>query len=241
VKPVIKSIKFKRDFRSFKKDAEFQFKPGVNVLVGDQGAGKSTMIELLRSKLEPKTFGESDSSYRAKSIEAHDKIDDLVEVTTDKKKKVVAFDFERESARDMSQLLHDMLDVQLFAMKASHGQGNLASLNSLIEKIAKDRDAVDVILLDEPDSALSPRNCYGLVGILHGLASKWNKQVIVSAHNPIVIHGRHPLIQKDPFWTEVLSLEEKKWMPSDIFMLLQLSPVERKPREKAQEKGKKTT
>ena len=236
---MIKSIQFKKDFRSFKKGDKFEFKPGVNLLVGDQGAGKSTLIELMRSHLEPKKdFRESDSTWRAKSIMAHEKIEDLVSIETQKGKKVFAFDFERESARDMSGLHYDMIEVQLVAMKSSHGQGNLASLGSMLEKMSKDKDAVDIILLDEPDAALSPRNCYGMVGILHSMATKWNKQVIVSAHNPIVIRGVHPLIQKEPFWEDVLSLEDKKWMRSDEFMLLQLLPADRNPREKAKEKGK---
>lgn len=221
---MIKSIEFKKEFRSFKKGERYDFNSGVNLLVGDQGCGKSTMIELIRSALEKdRSFNESDSTYRAKSIKSQFKVEDLVTIEAEKDAKIVAFDFERESPRDMSALHYDMLEMQLFAMKASHGQGNLASLNMLMERISKERDSIGTVLLDEPDAALSPRNCYGLLNILNALASKWNKQVIVSAHNPILIKGRHPFA-KDNYWTQVLSLEDKKWMDGDAFLLLQLAP-----------------
>jgi predicted ATPase len=229
---MIKSIEFKKDFRSFKQGERFDFRPGVNLLVGDQGSGKSTLIELLRSALESNKFSESDSTWRAKSIVAQHKIDDLVSVETESNKKIIAFDFERESPRDISALHYDMLDMQMFAMKASHGQGNLSALSSVVDKLSKTKSSVGTILLDEPDAALSPRNCYGLLNILHAIATKWNKQAIVSAHNPILIRGAHPLEKgKEPYWKEVLSLEDKKWIEGEMFLILQLLPNE-KSREK---------
>ena len=74
---MIKSITFKKDFRCFVKGDKFDFRSGINVLVGDQGSGKSTLIELIRSKLESNKFDSSDSSYRAKSIVLFNKIDDF--------------------------------------------------------------------------------------------------------------------------------------------------------------------
>jgi len=242
---MIKSVSFKKDFRCFLKGDKFDLKPGINVLVGDQGCGKSTLIELIRSKMEPNIkFNESDSSYRAKSIMMHDKIDDLVDITMDANTKCVAYDFERESARDMSALHFDMIGEQLASMRASHGQGNNISMHRILEKILKSKDEVNVILLDEPDAAMSPRSCYGLLLILQALQNKWQKQVIVSAHNPIIIKGHHPVLKKEyqNIYSEVLSLEDKMWMSSSNFMLSQLLDAETNAKyrklEKSHEKEK---
>lgn len=231
---MIKSIKFKKDFRCFKTGEMYTFKPGVNVLVGDQGSGKSTLIELLRSLQKKKGFNESDSSYRANSISAFSKIEEIVDIDADDKK-VVAFDFERESPRDMSAIHFDMMSEQITAMKSSHGQGNLLAIDRVLKQVMNDQDSIGTIMLDEPDAAMSPRSCYALVNMINGVTTKWNKQIIVSAHNPIIIRGVHPLVKKEPFWTEVLSMEDKVWMANDVFMLLQLIP----PAEKSDEKGTK--
>lgn len=224
---MIKSITFKTDFRSFKKDQKFEFKPGINVLVGDQGSGKSTLIELIRLQLESQKS--SDSSYRAKSIEVHYKVEDLIDLELSKPNvNCLGYDFERESARDMSAIHFDMVGEQLFAMKVSHGQGNLASLNRLLSNMLKLN--VDVLLMDEPDTAMSPRSCYNLLQILYGIESKWKKQVILSAHNPILIRGIHPLFKKEfqSIIPEVFSLEDKKWISGSDFLLGQLLPKKEK-------------
>jgi|SRR6185436_2834842 len=221
---MIKTVLFKKDFRCFSKGDKFEFRSGINLLVGDQGCGKSTLIELIRSKLEPNLgANDTDSSYRAKSIISNHKIDELVEIITDHNTKCFAYDFERESARDMSAIHFDMVAEQLAAMKSSHGQGNHISLNRSLGKISKSKD-IGVVLLDEPDAAMSPRSCYNLLLVIKAIAEEWKKQIILSAHNPIIINGHHPLLKKDlqSIFTEVLSLEDKKWMRSAEFMLYQL-------------------
>jgi predicted ATPase len=224
---MINSITFKQDFRCFKKDDTFEFRQGINVLVGDQGSGKSTLIELIRLKFEPKhSIDSNDSSYRAKYIDLHNKIDDLVEIKTSENSKCIAFDFERESARDMSMLHFDMISEQIASMHLSHGQSVLILLKRILDKVLKSKDNIETILFDEPDASLSPRSCYSLLEIFRGLVEKYKKQLIISAHNPILIYGVHPMLKKEfqNIYDEILSLEDKKWMRSKDYMLYQFLP-----------------
>jgi len=93
--------------------------------------------------------------------------------------------------------------------------------------------------------AMSPRSCYSLLLILQALQNKWGKQVIVSAHNPIIIKGHHPVLKKEyqNIFSEVLSLENKMWMNSSDFMLSQLLDAETNAKyrklEKSHEKEEK--
>ena len=206
---MIRSITFKKDFRSFKKDDAFTFKPGVNILVGDQGSGID-IIDLHRS---PGTIVAPILWFG-----------DIVSIEADKQV-VIAFDFERESGRDKSALHFDMIDMQIGAMRSSHGQGNLMAIDRVLSKTKKELETVGTVMLDEPDAAMSVRNVYGLVRMINGIASKWKKQVIVSAHNPIMINGIDPLVNCDAFWTEVLSLEHKAWMGVEEFISSQLVPL----------------
>lgn len=43
----MKSIVFDKEYRCFKKGERYEFKPGLNLLVGDQGCGKSTIISCM--------------------------------------------------------------------------------------------------------------------------------------------------------------------------------------------------
>jgi len=224
---MIKSITFRKDFRCFAKGDTFEFKPGVNVIVGDQGSGKSTLIELIRVCFEA-TKGDNDSSWRGRTLENHKDIGKVITLEDEENTSIIAIDFERESVRDMSQMLYDQMDMQMFGMKASHGQSNLAMLNKFLKRVVDDKESkITTVIMDEPDAALSPRSCYLLIGAIHKLATKYNKQVIVSAHNPIVIEGKHPLM-KDIFWNEVLDLEMKRWQKSNIFLPLQAAPIAQK-------------
>ena len=65
-----------------------------------------------------------------------------------------------------------------------------------------------------------------LLEIFRGLIVKYNKQLIISAHNPILINGVHPMLKKEfqKIYDEILSLEDKKWMRSKDYMLYQFLP-----------------
>ena len=43
----LNKIKFKEDYRSFLKNFEIEFGTGTNLIVGDQGTGKSSILSLL--------------------------------------------------------------------------------------------------------------------------------------------------------------------------------------------------
>lgn len=188
---MLRSIKFKTDYRCFKKDTEFTFssseprfeKSGLNLIVGDNGCGKSTLLELLINR-QPRL----------------EKREEILEYVVNEQSKIYLLDFERQNPRKSSRIEHAYEAAMLFM---SHGESN-NHLISTINKIEKG----SIILLDEPDMSLSIRSINNLYKTLKENAR--TKQIICSVHNPLLIS----------YVDEVLSLEHGKWISSKEFIEL---------------------
>lgn len=70
---------------------------------------------------------------------------------------------------------------QIQQMKLSSGQVSISLLNSKLSDIEKFRNGV--VILDEPCRGQSIKNKLRLVGLIAGLESKLNCQVIVTTHS----------------------------------------------------------
>ena len=126
-------IEMLKDFRVLKKGEIFDFKPGVNLLVGEQGTGKSSLLKVIMGR----------------HIEKN-----LVKFTTDGNVETREFDFEKDNPR-----LGKSIDTiaQLSCILSSHGQ----MVKRLVEEMTKWKDVA--IVMDEPDMALSIRSCHFLI------------------------------------------------------------------------------
>jgi predicted ATPase len=171
---MLESITFLKDYRVFKEGQVIEFKPGLNLLVGDQGTGKSSLLKLI-----------GDNAYEI-----------VHAITTENQSiKTCFFDFEKMNARTKSYI-DSPYDVA--TRFASHGQVN----NKLLASMRELGDTL--ILMDEPDMALSIRSIYKLYELLKSIPN----QIICSVHNPLLIE----------LVGEVLSLEHSKWMHSEEFI-----------------------
>ena len=202
-----KSFGWTKDKTVFKKGLEIDIEPGVNLLVGDQGSGKSTLIELVRTWLEP---DKGMSDRMAKRLQRKD-----VRGTLDVRGKgldkirLLALDFEKDTARTATSFDWggpiDTVGFLMFANKASHGEANKIALNMLLMEVTKDykekgKVKPTVILLDEPDAALSIASVLSLHMVLRSLV-RLGCQILVSAHHPFLLGC----------FDKVYSLEQKKW------------------------------
>lgn len=189
---MIHFIGFTEDWRCFKADDAFFFRPGVNLLVGDQGCGKSSL------------FGAIQGAGSAKPQSKFKHLKEKTEIDCDPCK-VFMFDFEHENPRTMSYFGNDTL-FQVGSMFKSHGECNVALVKSM------HTSDTCILLVDEPDTALSIRSCKLLVQQFQSLADN-GSQVIAAVHNMAVIQA----------FDEVLSLEHRKWMSSAEFIASHLT------------------
>ncbi len=158
----LKSIKFKEDHYSFKKGDEFEFRPGVNLLVGDQGVGKSTLLQLLTNPCSLGLVTEFDISPCDYSYH----------------------DAEKMSARikDPNPNDSDNYVSGIMSRFVSHGEYQL----NFIDSIPKFEDTL--ILLDEVDMGLSIRSIYKLVRNLKK-SIKCNNQILIATHHPLLMES----------------------------------------------------
>lgn len=193
---MLSSITFAKNFRCFKADERIDLRPGINLLVGDQGAGKSSLLALLRG------YGGDRKALSAMSVE---EARSTVKVaSTGDRFKSFGFDFEKENPRTLPGLTDQGTFFQIGSFFRSHGEMVKAIIASLEEAATKEPH---LVAFDEPDAGLSPRSAVELLRIMR-LVTASGGQVIASVHNPILMLGV----------PEVLSLEHRRWMTGREFL-----------------------
>lgn len=199
---MINALMFKGTYRTFRKDDLIIFVPGVNLLVGDQGSGKSTILQCLAALGGCKT-----------PFWKRDRTEDIKKVATllvDKPAPVFAHDFENDSPRTspsfetMGTIPFSLAHAQ---MRMSHGQAS----NTLTPLIAQMKDAY--IILDEPDSGMSCRSALALAEAFKKAVEN-GCQVIASVHHPWLIEA----------FDRVYSVEHKDFMKSEEFLASMREP-----------------
>lgn len=138
-------------------------KPGLNLLVGDQGTGKSTLLKLLAKG----DNGVSATLANSNPIQS------------------VFFDSESHNPRIQSDLDGRMPTHTVLSSKfQSHGESSLPIILQLIEETQSNGL---ILLLDEPESGLSLRSQYKLASKLAALTT----QAFVSTHSLVLMEAAH--------------------------------------------------
>lgn len=196
--PILSEVRFRRAHRCFGARRRLTFQAGVNLIVGDQGAGKSTLVRLLREA------GGDLPNARARARE-------VVELTVQRAGPMFVCDFERDNLRTLSGFVDGAMEAQIASIFSSHGEASLPLVEHLL---AGPEAAGALVILDEPDTALSPRSARRLAALLDAHAAGGG-QSICAVHNPIVIASQ----------PKVLSLEHRRWMDSGAFLASHEEPA----------------
>lgn len=231
----INSIKFIKDMIPFKDGEEFEFRKGVNLFVGDQGCGKSTMLHVMMH--DKSEYGE------VVKVDRNPFAGDYIYLDTERHnprnlsgesggradvaavREYLTFAVDKNNA-DGNWLEHaewhmkkwlnrfggesEMLNTTIISRFKSHGETLLPMLENFVD--AK----TGLVFIDEPETALSMRSQYRFVEIIK--KARDNKcQVFVSTHSRIIIEGVAEFMDKP----EILSLEHRCWMSPEKFIKTQ--------------------
>jgi predicted ATPase len=163
-------------------DFELEFKTPVTFLVGENGSGKSTVLEGLAWKLGfSAQGGNKDNSY-ADGADGH-ALGWAMQWSW-RQRVTDGFFLRAETFFNFATYLEEVGSSFLaYGGKSfheqSHGEGFLALFENRIED--------GVYLLDEPEAALSPGRQLTFLSILHQLASMKVAQFIIATHSPILL------------------------------------------------------
>jgi predicted ATPase len=156
--------------------------PGITVLVGENGSGKSTVVEMMAEAygLNPQGGSIMAPAIRVRRTEprAGHQLGVVRGAGThaawayflraDTMHSLYTYLEENRSNRTPPERFHEL----------SHGQGFLEILRTRVNQRG-------FYLMDEPDAPLSFVSCLSLVSLLHDLAAA-GSQVIVATHSPVV-------------------------------------------------------
>ena len=176
----------------------------ATVLVGDNGSGKSTIVEAIAALLGvPAGGGSNQAMFQVRPSESP--LPQLLRLERSAGASRWAYFLRAETMHALYTYLEELprpTDTDLH--DRSHGEGFLAILE---RKFAGD----GVYLLDEPESALSFTGCLALVGHLHAIVAR-GAQVILATHSPVVAALPGAQILELGDW----GIRESTWADTDL-------------------------
>ena len=194
-------IEYLSGLRAFKNGKTYEFKPGVNIIVGKNGCGKTTLMNLIKKYL---LVDYSECSAGEWNCNINDICFGLGENKHMYGGADVYADYQRNTFRfchagerkENDEIFADMHSTnEFFGQKwASTGQGVLQSLMQLGDNYPQYMKYIHdhiidgdewTILMDEPDRNLDIENIGQIRGILN--VHKPHTQIIAVVHNPLLI------------------------------------------------------
>ena len=138
------------------------------MLAGENGSGKSTLLHSIAYALR----GENTDGYVYKL--------DPGAVTPGR---AYLFDAEHHNPRVQLDLFKDQPEMLEFLKMASHGQVMLSMFKETFPKLPEGT----ILLLDEPEMALSVSNQHRILKMLKELVAQKNFRIVCATHSPVLI------------------------------------------------------
>ena len=162
------------------------------MLTGENGSGKSTLLHSLFYALKNEQV--EGFVYRWQGAEAVDR------------DSVYLFDAEQHNPRMQMQHFKDQPQMQEFLQSASHGQVMLSLFRESFPKLPDGT----ILLLDEPEMALSISNQRRILKMLQELVDQKHFRIVCATHSPVLLEAPE---------TYVINLDDyinKNILPTDL-------------------------
>ncbi len=140
------------------------------MLQGENGSGKSTLLHSIHYALR----GEKVENYVYRLDPREVKIGQSF-----------LFDAEQHNPRMQLEIFQDQPEMLEFLKMASHGQVMLSMFKETFPKLPDGT----ILLLDEPEMALSTSNQRRILKMLMELVEKKNFRIVCATHSPVLIEA----------------------------------------------------
>jgi predicted ATPase len=145
------------------------------MLQGENGSGKSTLLHSIHYALQ----NERVDGYVYRMDPGEVKIG-----------KSFLFDAEQHNPRTQLDLFRDQPEMIEFLKMASHGQVMLSMFRETFPKLPDGT----ILLLDEPEMALSVSNQRRILKMLQELVDQKNFRIVCATHSPVLIEARETYV-----------------------------------------------
>jgi predicted ATPase len=140
------------------------------MLAGENGTGKSTLLH---------------SIYYALKNEQVDHYSYRLDLAGKEVPNVFLFDAEQHNPRNQLELFAENPEMKEFLSMASHGQVMLTMFREAFPSLPEGT----VLLLDEPEMALSQSNQRRILMMLKELVDQRNMRIVAATHSPVLLEA----------------------------------------------------
>lgn len=160
-------LSYASDLEAFKNGVEYNFRPGINIIIGPNGSGKSTLIRMLSMFFWCSTGMES-SYEKGLGIDDSDRmfnedesLRDGIVINHDYTTKVFILKPYRDMKQDEDLLNFENFSLMFHSKNSSVGEGTTLSLQSLFNLMFKEGQTYDFITKDLETRANSMNDYLG--------------------------------------------------------------------------------
>jgi predicted ATPase len=188
--PFLRSVRYSSPFENrfpfnlplFKQPFEIKLQKPIAIFVGENGTGKSTLLEGIVSKCG---FAlEGGNRNHAKDREANSTpLDPALDLSWSHKVNT-GFFLRAETFSKFATMVDEQGLEFAYGGKSLHAQSHGESFMSLFDTHF---DYEGIYILDEPEAALSPVRQLAFLRILHDMEKSTHIQVIMATHSPILL------------------------------------------------------
>lgn len=159
-----------------------EFHPAVTFLVGENGTGKSTLLEAIAVKLGFNAEGGS-RNFNFATRDTHSTLHEFIRVERGIGHATDHYFLRAESFYNLASEIDDLGVEYGYGKKSLHQQSHgEAFLSLLTNRLQGD----GIYLFDEPEAALSPQRQLSVLTLLHRLVYH-QSQLVIATHSPILL------------------------------------------------------
>jgi predicted ATPase len=159
-----------------------EFHPAVTFFIGENGTGKSTLLEAIATKYGFNAEGGS-KNFNFSTEDTHSDLHDFIRLERGVMHPSDGFFLRAESFYNVATEIDRLGVERAYGGTSLHGQSHGEAFLSLLQHRFQ---GDGVYLLDEPEAALSPQRQLSVLTLLHRLVYH-QSQLVIATHSPILL------------------------------------------------------